>query len=53
VDYLEVLDSERSLFEAELEQSATLRAYFDAIVELYKALGGGWTPPSSSPEEPE
>lgn len=51
VDYLEVLDSERSLFEAELEVSASLRAYFDAMVELYKALGGGWNPPSS-PEEP-
>lgn len=50
VDYLEVLDSERSLFNAELEQSATLRQYFNAIVELYKALGGGWTPAAS--EEP-
>lgn len=47
VDYLEVLDSERSLFEAELEESATLRAYLNAIVELYKALGGGWNPPAS------
>jgi multidrug efflux system outer membrane protein len=44
VDYLEVLDSERSLFNAELDQSATLRLYLNAIVELYKALGGGWSP---------
>lgn len=44
VDYLEVLDTERTKFDAELAQSATLRLYFNAIVQLYKALGGGWSP---------
>jgi len=44
VDYLEVLDSERSLFNAELDESATLQQYLTAIVQLYKALGGGWNP---------
>ncbi len=44
VDYLEGLDSERSLFDAELQQSATLRRYLNSIVELYKAVGGGWDP---------
>ena len=44
MDYLEVLDSERSLFTAELEDSVTRRQYLNAIVELYKALGGGWNP---------
>jgi len=43
VDYLEVLDSERARFDAELAQSATLRLYFASIVQLYTALGGGWT----------
>lgn len=43
VDYLEVLDSERSLFTAELDSSATLKLSLSATVELYKALGGGWT----------
>jgi multidrug efflux system outer membrane protein len=42
--YLEVLDSERSLFSAELTESQTLRLYIDAIIRLYKALGGGWDP---------
>ena len=42
--YLEVLDSERSLFSAELTESQTLRLYIDAIIKLYKALGGGWDP---------
>jgi len=44
VDHLEVLDTERTKFDAELAQSATLRRYFNAIVQLYTALGGGWSP---------
>jgi multidrug efflux system outer membrane protein len=40
--YLEVLDSERSLFTAEIAASQTRRAQLVAIVDLYKALGGGW-----------
>jgi multidrug efflux system outer membrane protein len=44
VDYLEVLDSERSLFASALDESATLQQSLNAIVQLYKALGGGWTP---------
>jgi multidrug efflux system outer membrane protein len=44
VDYLEVLDSERSLFSAELDESITLQRYLNSIVSLYKALGGGWDP---------
>ncbi|KPJ79531.1 MAG: hypothetical protein AMJ58_11615 [Gammaproteobacteria bacterium SG8_30] len=42
--YLEVLDTERSLFSAELAESQTLRLYLDAVITLYKALGGGWNP---------
>ncbi len=40
--YLEVLESERSLFRAELLALATRRAQVVSIVTLYKALGGGW-----------
>ena len=40
--YLEVLDSDRSLFDAALAESATRRLQLVSIVELYKALGGGW-----------
>ena len=43
VDYLEVLDTERTLFSAELDQSQTLQFYYGSIVLLYKALGGGWS----------
>lgn len=40
--YLEVLDIERSLFSAELQASSTLQQRYAALVQLYKALGGGW-----------
>ena len=43
-DMPEVLDIERSLFNAELSESQTLRLYINSVIELYKALGGGWTP---------
>jgi len=39
-----VLDTERALFNAELTESQTLRLYINAIIELYKSLGGGWMP---------
>lgn len=40
--YLEVLDSERTLFDASLNASATIQYRLNAYVGLYKALGGGW-----------
>jgi len=40
--FLEVLDSERSLFAAEIAASQVRRAQLVSIVDLYKALGGGW-----------
>ena len=42
VSYLEVLDSERSLFQAELLESQTRQQQLSAVVGLYRALGGGW-----------
>lgn len=40
--YLEVLDSERSLFDAELAASQLLQSKLNSYINLYKALGGGW-----------
>jgi len=40
--YLEVLDTERSMFTAELEAAAVRRNQLSAYIYLYKALGGGW-----------
>lgn len=42
-DYLEVLDTERSLFAAELQLASARGDYHRAIVNLYRALGGDWT----------
>jgi len=42
--YLEVLESERSLFRAELLASSTHRQQLVSYITLYKALGGGWFP---------
>lgn len=41
--YLEVLDAERSLFNAQLQQSQLQDQQLAEIVALYKALGYGWT----------
>lgn len=40
--YLEVLETERSLFNAELSLSDAFQRQLNAYVKLYKALGGGW-----------
>ncbi len=45
--YLEVLESDRSLFRTELSSSSIRRAQLVAVVDLYKALGGGWIPPEA------
>jgi multidrug efflux system outer membrane protein len=41
-NYLEVLDAQRSLFEAELAASQAELQQLTAAVRLYKALGGSW-----------
>jgi multidrug efflux system outer membrane protein len=48
--YLEVLDAQRSLFEAEIDETQTIGAHLVSLVRLYKALGGGWWP--NAPEAP-
>jgi multidrug efflux system outer membrane protein len=40
--YLQVLDAERNLFREELVLAQVRRAQLTSIVELYRALGGGW-----------
>ncbi|MET3653490.1 efflux transporter outer membrane subunit [Dyella japonica] len=41
-DYLEVLDTERSLFSAELSLSSARGDGYRSLVDLYRALGGDW-----------
>jgi multidrug efflux system outer membrane protein len=50
-DYLEVLDAQRSLFTAEIDEVSSISNQVTSLVRLYKALGGGW-PVSAEPEQP-
>jgi len=52
-NYLDVLIAQRSLFDAELSLAATRRLHLVSIVQLYKALGGGWLPVDASKREPD
>jgi multidrug efflux system outer membrane protein len=47
--YIEVLDAQRSLFAAELDETETIGNHLIWLVKLYKALGGGWPPAPGTP----
>jgi multidrug efflux system outer membrane protein len=53
-NYLEVLDAQRSLFNAELTLAQSNKDQLVALVQLYKALGGGWQekPPADPAAKP-
>ncbi|WP_425466913.1 efflux transporter outer membrane subunit [Paraburkholderia dinghuensis] len=63
--YIEVLDAERSLFNAQLSYTQTQAAELTYYVTLYKAMGGGWVTqaehmtmpapptPASAPQAPQ
>jgi multidrug efflux system outer membrane protein len=40
--YIEVLDAERSLFNAQLQYTQTQQVQMQAMINLYLAMGGGW-----------
>jgi multidrug efflux system outer membrane protein len=42
--YLEVLDGQRSLYTAELTLAQARGDEYQSLVQLYRALGGGWRP---------
>ena len=46
ISYLEVLDAQRQLFSAQLDLNASEVNQRLAVVQLYRALGGGWNPSS-------
>jgi multidrug efflux system outer membrane protein len=43
--YLEVLYTEQELFNAEFDLAQARREELLSVVQLYRALGGGWTEP--------
>jgi multidrug efflux system outer membrane protein len=46
--YLEVLDAERALFSAELDYARVRSDTYFALIDLYKAMGGGWVVEASA-----
>lgn len=42
INYIDVLDAQRSYFNAEIDHSDAIRDQYLALINLYKALGGGW-----------
>jgi multidrug efflux system outer membrane protein len=49
VDYLIVIDAERTLLANELSLALAVNLQMGASVQLIKALGGGWNPSEDSP----
>lgn len=47
--YLEVLDAQRQQFDSQLNLAATVRDQVVAVVQLYRALGGGWQQATQAP----
>jgi multidrug efflux system outer membrane protein len=52
-NYLDVLIAQQSLFDAELSLTATRRLHLVSIVQLYRALGGGWIPDRLAQASPD
>jgi len=40
--YIEVLDAERSLFEAQIAYTQQQDVVLTSLIGIYKAMGGGW-----------
>jgi len=51
-DYLELLDTERSLFSAELQLSSARGDSYRSLVNLYRALGGDWAAVDPAAQRP-
>jgi multidrug efflux system outer membrane protein len=50
-NYLEVLDAQRSLFEAEIDEVQAISSQLTSMIQLYKALGGGWSQELASAQD--
>ncbi|MDE6552559.1 MAG: efflux transporter outer membrane subunit [Muribaculaceae bacterium] len=49
INYIDVLDAQRSYFDAQIAFSNAVRDQYTALVNIYKALGGGWRTPNPLP----
>ena len=50
--YLEVLDAETRLFDAEIKLAQARESELASFVEIYRALGGGWQAEGASAPRP-
>lgn len=48
LSYIEILDAQRRYFDAQIGVNNALRDEYLALINLYKALGGGWQPTDES-----
>jgi outer membrane protein TolC len=49
-DFQTVLDTQRTLLNAEDSLESTAAEHASSLVQLYKALGGGWTATADAPQ---
>lgn len=52
IDFQTVLDTERSVLNLEDSLQASQAEHVSALIRLYKALGGGWSPSAIAPTTP-
>ena len=50
--YLEVLDAQTSLFNAELNYAQVQGTFYTSMVDIYKSMGGGWVVQAEGMTEP-
>jgi multidrug efflux system outer membrane protein len=49
-NYLDVLDAQRQLFSGEVSLAQAIRDRLRSVIQLYRALGGGWNSSEMMPE---
>lgn len=47
LNYIDVLDAQRRYFDAQIDVSNAIRDEYFSLIDLYRALGGGWQLPST------
>ena len=48
---MDVLDAQRAYFSSQVELSNAIMQEYKVLVDLYKALGGGWNAAEETSEE--
>ena len=51
ISYMDVLDAQRAYFSSQVELSNAIMQEYKVLVDLYKALGGGWNQPETPADD--